>query len=265
MSLLTENDVRNRIKGEGIKELVIDKGVIVTPSARTYLIENNIKLKVRENEEKTSASEDSEIREWKKPKEAQALNVTDKKDKIVTRYVTEEGAFLEEKPEHMTSLYGNVLVFKDHKRIIFRGKVDSLECQIVMAQVNMQKLGLTKLVDDLQEVLDYVRSIIRCEVLGEELKDTELLGMDSDKLREVSHNPKKYYGIGHFFPDYKMGEAVASINILRAATREVELAAYSAFKMPNGKTERDDIIKGLNRLSSLYWIMAFKYLTGEYK
>jgi len=41
----------------------------------------------------------------------------------------------EKKPEHMTSLNGEALVSKTHERIAFRGLVDSLEADLIEAQV----------------------------------------------------------------------------------------------------------------------------------
>ncbi|MDY3224669.1 MAG: hypothetical protein SOW84_02170 [Candidatus Faecousia sp.] len=43
-----------------------------------------------------------------------------------TRYRLLSGGFAEEKPEHMTHLHGDVLVPKNHPRILFRGKMDTL-------------------------------------------------------------------------------------------------------------------------------------------
>ena len=46
-----------------------------------------------------------------------------------------------EKPEHMTHLVGNVLVVKNHPRILFRGKLDSLQSLFVLAQVEIHEHG----------------------------------------------------------------------------------------------------------------------------
>ena len=43
------------------------------------------------------------------------------------RYRLLDGGFLEEKPEHMTHLHSDLLVPKTHPRILFRGKMDTLE------------------------------------------------------------------------------------------------------------------------------------------
>ncbi|MFH5796791.1 hypothetical protein ACHM2U_15430 [Clostridium perfringens] len=52
---------------------------------------------------------------------------------------------------------------------------------------------------------------------------------------------------------------------MRTLTREVELAAYEAFKGEYGQVEREDLIKALNRLSSVFWIMIYKIRTNKYK
>ena len=51
------------------------------------------------------------------------------------RYVDyETGAYSTyEKPEHMTQLFGNKLVCKDHPRILFRGKLDALQADVVLS------------------------------------------------------------------------------------------------------------------------------------
>ena len=265
MGVLTENDIRDFIKKRNLKtinEMEVEDNVIVTPSARAFLIENNISLKPKSKAQaENERQSDYSIKEQK----VELPNTPPEDKRILPKYVTETGAYLESKPEYMTGLYGNLLVFKDHKRIIYRGKVDALESSIIRAQIDIDKLGLPKLVGELQEVLDFVRNLMHCEVLNEEVGEFLLIGLGPEQLREMSHFPKKYFGIGHFFPDYKMGEAVAILNSLRSSIREVELSAYAAFKTVNGKTERDDIIRALNRLSSLMWIMMFRYLKGEYK
>lgn len=100
----------------------------------------------------------------------------------------------------MTHLYGNMLVFKDHPRILFRGKLDSLETKILEAQISCFKLNMTKLVDDLEEILQFVRKIVRCEVLNESIEEFHLLGMTPKELREQSHFPKKYFDWNIFNP-----------------------------------------------------------------
>lgn len=149
MGVLTENEIKRKIgKNKGnVTEFYIEKGQIITPSAKSYLTERSIELKY--------IDKISDINN--EPKEVIKEVVKEK----MYKYTTVFGAKLDEKPEHMTQLNGNLLVFKDHKRIILRGKIDSLESEILKAQILCQKLGMPKLVKELQEVLDFVRNIMR--------------------------------------------------------------------------------------------------------
>lgn len=180
---------------------------------------------------------------------------------IVTDAVTRA---LNPKPEHMTHLRDEVLVCKDHPRIAFRGAIDSLEADIILLQIHTSAKGMKRLTDDLEEIIKVIRQLLRCEVSGEPVGEVTLQGLDADAMRAHSHHPSQYYGMKHFLPSYKYGEIPARLNKLRTRARELELVAYRAFKKEDGQPEREDIIRVLNRLSSLFWIMMFKYLTGKY-
>lgn len=273
MAVLTESEIRKRLGREDLnkmKEFVVEKGEIITPSAKSYLAEKNIAV-VYEGlpQRNIPAHKQEKLEEKAKYREQKRVEFkeisTDETKEKKYRFVTVFGTKLDYKPEHMTHLKGNLLVFKNHKRIVFRGKVDSLEAKILESQIFCQSKGVQSLVDELQEVLIFVRSITRAEVLDEELPEFNLLGLTEDEVRKQSHNPKKYFGIGHEFPDYKMGDLVVSINSIRALTREVELAAFEAFKDEYGHVSREDIIRALNRLSSVCWIIMFKIRTNQYE
>lgn len=259
MSVLTESDVRRMIaNGELLqkRELFVPRKQIITPSAKAYLTEKNITIKYNEDQVVTEHEEIQPIKEEIKSESA---------TESTTIYDTLFGAKLTEKPEHMTHLRGNVLVFKDHPRIAFRGAIDSLESEIIVVQILADKLNQPKIVKDLEEIIKFIRNLIRAEVSGEPLGEFKLQDLSASELREHSHHPSKYYGMKHFLPNYRQGEIVAHLNKLRTLTRETELVAYKAFTNEYGQTEREDIIKALNRLSSLFWIMMFKYLTDKYK
>ncbi|HIU76785.1 MAG TPA: cobalamin adenosyltransferase [Candidatus Pelethocola excrementipullorum] len=184
--------------------------------------------------------------------------------RIITEAVMQALGQKPEKPEHMTHLKGDHLVYKDHPRIAFRGAIDSLESEIILLQIITESLEMTRLTDDLEEIIKNIRWLLRCEVSGEPVGEVVMQGMDTDEMRAHSHHPSQYYGMKHFLPTYRHGDIVAHLNKLRTRSREVELAAYRAFKTETGDVEREDIIRVLNRLSSLFWIMMFKYLTGKY-
>lgn len=260
LSVLTEDDVRRMMKHNEVMpkgSLSVSNKTIITPSARAYLFENNITLDISEVQEVEN--------KMMKPESLHDMDsVSTKKDAPVL-YDTLFGAVLTEKPEHMTHLRGNVLVFKNHPRIAFRGAIDSLESNIIMGQILAEKEKMPVLISDLEEIIVFIRKLIRCEVSGEPVGEFKLQNLTAEELRQHSHHPSQYYGLKHFLPTYKHGEVVAMLNKLRTLTRETELIAYKAFSNEYGQTDREDIIKSLNRLSSLFWVMMFKYLTEKYK
>ena len=163
------------------------------------------------------------------------------------------------KAEHMTSLIGSTLVPKNHPRIVLRGKLDSLQAQVVLIQCELEDKVL---VADLQDILNCLRELMRCEILDEPFVQDSLIGLSYAELRAQSHNPQKYCGVPAMeLPDYKFGRDYAQLNSLRTAIRETELAAVSAFETETG-VSRTDIVQALNRLSSAAYILMCRMI-GE--
>lgn len=153
----------------------------------------------------------------------------------------------EGKPEHLTHLHPGELVPKTHPRIAYRGKLDSLQGQILLA---MKEEGAP--FQALEEMLEFCRSLMRCDVLGEAVPEILLHGMTEGELRHRSHNPEKYYGTPHILPHGGDSRVLLWLNYLRTQIRETELMSYSAFP------DRTDIHRALNRLSSLCWILCLE-------
>ena len=168
-------------------------------------------------------------------------------------YRLENGAILLEKPEHMTHLQGNVLVSKTHPRILFRGKMDLLEAEMMLCQLKVPEFR-----NELGELLAFARYLLRCEILGEVVDSWKLMGLSSEELRRHSHFPQDHYGQPHFMPQYTDGEEILHLNRLRCIARQVELAAAKAFTDENGKTDRLDLLQALNRLSSAVYILMIR-------
>ena len=247
MALLTEADVKRMSNGGTRGPVAVDWDDVLTPSARSYLREKGVEV----------------VYPRGRPSDGHQSGQEDRREGTGGGYRTLFGATLSEKPEHMTHLRGNVLVFKDHSRIAFRGWIDLLEAEILLAQLACQQYP--KLLEELEEVLAFVRRLIRCDVLGEPVGELKLCGYDAGQLREYSHYPEKHLGQPHFLPSYRDGTAMAAVNRLRTAVRQAELAAYAAFRSPDGAVEREDIIRAMNRLSSLMWILMIKLKAGHYQ
>lgn len=175
------------------------------------------------------------------------------------------GRPMAEKPEDMTHLTGNRLVPKTHPRIVLRGRLDSLQAQVVTAQALLEERAApARLVDELEGVLDFLRAALRAEVLDEPLGDVRLAGLTQEELREQSHHPERYFGLDPMvLPHRSMGVACALLNGLRAAAREAELAADAAF-LPQPTPAQRTILQGMNRLSSALHILFYRLLAGHY-
>lgn len=163
------------------------------------------------------------------------------------RYRLLNGGFMEGKPEHMTHLNGDFLVEKTHPRIVFRGAVDSLEAELLLCCVN----ATGEIRKQLEEALQYTRTLLRNEVLDEPVTVVTLGGMDEKALRERSHRPQDFYGQPHFMPAPTDSSLLLQVNRARCFARNAELQAVKAF--PAG---REDLLRAFNRLSSfLYLVM----------
>lgn len=238
MELLTREDVR-RMSDNGTRgPVVVNKDQKLTPGARDWLAAHKIQAVFPQGRDDPAAPHSA-------------------------KYRTLFGATLNEKPEHMTHLKGNILVRKDHPRIAFRGMIDALEGEIMLAQQASQ--AYPALVKELEEALALVRRLIRCDVLDEPVGELRLCGYNAGQLREYSHYPDKYLGQPHFLPAYTDGPALLAVNKVRTLVRQTELSAYAAYKDVEGNVTRGDIILALNRLSSLMWIMMIKLKAGQYE
>jgi ethanolamine utilization cobalamin adenosyltransferase len=228
MKLVTEGDLRQELDGrDDVKSWVLPPGTLITPAARTFLADRKISLV-------NPASE--------KPRRG-------------------------EKREHETHLHGSTIVPKTDPRIAFRGRLDSLQAQVILAQVRMSELGQPQLVEDLGQVLDLLRQVLRSEVLGVPLEPFTLLGMSADELREASHHPEKALGIPHFMPEHGMGMGMALLNGLRVEVRETELSACRAFcrdEPGDCCCAREDLVRALNRLSSAVYLMMCRLQSGRF-
>ena len=171
----------------------------------------------------------------------------------IDRYRLLGGGFLEEKPEHMTHLYGDVLVPKTHPRIRFRGAMDLLEAELLLAC-----LAAPRWQKELEEILDFARKLIRWEVMEEPVPQEGLCAMEPEEIRRRSHFPQEYYGQPHFMPAPADGAALLQLNRARCAARQAELAAVAAFLDREGNLQRADLVQALNRLSSILYILMIR-------
>lgn len=221
--LLDEQAVRANIRNrDGKRVYYLGKGDQLTSGARDYLSRERIAILPAEQAK-------------------------------VERYRLLNGGFLEEKPEHVTHLNAQVLVPKNHSRILFRGKMDTLEAELILCQQADKDLE-----KPVGEILALARQIIRCDVLEEPLQWDTLCGLTEQEQRRRSHFPQEYYGQPHFMPQADDGPVIARLNRARCAAREAELAAVTAFSDREGSPTRVDLLRALNRMSSMLYILMVR-------
>ena len=170
-----------------------------------------------------------------------------------SRYQLPGGGYLEEKPEDMTHLNAQVLVPKHHPRILFRGKLDTLEAELIQCQLLSEDL-----MAPVGEILALTRTLMRCDVLEEPVPEGKLCGLSREEIRTRSHFPQNYYDQPHFMPSAADGAVIAGLNKARCACREAELAAAAAFSDREGRVTRVDLLQALNRMSSMLYLLMIQ-------
>ena len=261
MKVITEAKVRAEIpRSEQPEFYVVEPGYILSPAAREYLMGRQIKI----TNGKTAGDEPESVNAAEVPPMPSAAAPVKADGARYVDYIT--GACYFEKPVHMTVLYGDVLVAKDHPQILFRGKTESLQSQIILTQaVIAERGGSQKLLDDLNNLLTILRNILRSHVLNQPLVVDQIIGFSRTEVQERANNPIQFYPVEEAgVPEYTRGLEYAQLNQLYTQMREVETAAITALHEGNRYT-RNDILEVLNSLSSALRVMMFMHLAGEYK
>ena len=255
MDILTESDLRSGKGKRKDNKVCVKAGTFITPLAKEYMRDNGIELEFSDSHKSDGKGSFGKGVMSYTP-------IAKSGDHRFIDYETGEG--YAEKPEHMTHLRGNLLVVKNHPRILFRGKLDSLEALIMQTQITVLDKGYKNIAEDLEDVMTFVQTLLGCEVKDEPVPEFKLLGMDSQRLRYVSHHIYEEFGIQHSVPHYSMGRVCAELNYLRTFIRETELSAVEAFTV-DGEMKRSDIVEALNRLSSCVYIIFCKVASENKK
>ena len=226
--LYTEEMVRANIRNrEGKRVFFLAQGDRLTPGARDWLHRERIEL-------------------------------MDARDARPEQFRLLSGGVVREKPEHMTHLHSDVLVSKTHPRIRFRGAVDSLEAELLLAQLRCPEMKR-----ELEEILELARMLIRCEVMDEPVGEGMLCGLTQPELRSRSHRPQDYYGQPHFMPSAADAPELLMVNRARCVARQAELAAVEAFSDREGNPTRMDILQAMNRVSSMLYLLMIGIKAGN--
>ena len=228
MAVFTEEAARANVRvREGRRVFYLDSRDRLTPAARDFLRRDGVEILPAE-------------------------------EAAVAAYTTLSGAVYREKPEHMTHLRADVLVEKTHPRIAFRGEIDTLEAELLLAGREAVAANHREVARQVEEILELVRRLIRCDVLEEPLEPFKLCRLDEDELRKRSHFPQRDYDQPHVMPSVADSSLLLRLNRARTQARAAELAACRAFQDRDGQVRRVDLIRALNRVSSTLWILMIQ-------
>ncbi len=155
--------------------------------------------------------------------------------------------------ERKTSKNQNTITTKSDSAILFRGRLDTLESEVILLSSKVS--DNRELHQALESIALQINKMLVCHFLETPFDETTILTLDFDSLRYLSYHPTENFGLKVLqrFTGAD-GFIIASLNNLRAKAREVEVLAV--------KVGADiSFIKYLNRLSSAFFILAGR----EYK
>ena len=219
MRYITERELRDQFASGVPEQYTVPAGCMLTPAARQYLLD--LKL-------------------YRHPAPPRTVSVPSQRA-------------AGKKPEHMTNLNAREMVCKNHPRILLRGKLDTLESEIIVLQASTRRENRAPL----QEALNLVRAVLAAEVKETPLQPWTLNGMGPEEIHRCSHHPEEFGFRGHILPAAEHGLYAAQLNRLRALTRETELAAMQAF-WDGSRVTREDLLLALNRLSSYFYVLQLR-------
>jgi propanediol utilization protein/ethanolamine utilization cobalamin adenosyltransferase len=261
--IVTEYELRANWHKTKAKIMTLPPGSVITPSARDFIRSKGIDVRIAGNGildmNKTTLSNANQTILPPKtldngtPGLGKAQTDSNAAPSDTSSQTQNPAGF---KPEHMTHLHQGALTPKTHPIIAYRGQLDLFQCELVEAQGYFAENGEQELILHLEEIAAFARTLMVSEVKEEPFQWATLLGLKPEELREHSHHPQTYYGVGHTPLSYTHGLIVAKLNHLRAKVREVELYANRAFTDDLGNCCRTDLIQALNRLSSAFYILV---------
>lgn len=245
MVVITEYELIANWHKHQEKMITLPQGSVITPAARDFLRAKRIEVQI-EGEGVLDLTRNTY--------QTSKQTTTNVKVETAAPNLSLRNASAQ-KPEHMTHLRGGQLISKTHPIIAYRGQLDLFQCELVEAQLFFRQNDEAELVNQLDEMVDFTRRLMQSEVKNEAFRFDGLLGYGVQELRERSHDPGRYFGVGHRPITHHSGPIVSKLHYLRSRSREVELYANRAFTGRDGNCERTDILRALNRLSSALYIL----------
>lgn len=253
--VLSEDILKIKYRKEAFDVFEIEKGTLLTPSAKQFLNEKGIRLVIKDEEAPVSTKQ-NEFEE-------------ETEEKIIyekPKYVGKNGECYFEKPEYMTVVDGNVLISKNSKLISLRGKIDTFLAELLLNTKEIEQSSNNKLIKDIETVIKFIQNIIVAEKLDKILENQILLDSKTIKdIKEIIDNPKEYFKKGHLLEvSLNSDLTIHKLNRLRFLARELEIQAIDYF-VEDYKVNRKDLLEAFNVLSDVIYIIILKYDNGDYR
>ena len=159
--VLSEDILKIKYRKEPFDIFEIEKGTLLTPSAKQFLNEKGIELVIKGEETPilTKSEENNVETEEKIPYEK-------------PKYVGKNGEYYFEKPEYMTVIDGNVLISKNSKLIALRGKIETFLAELLLTGKEIELASNNdKLIRDIENVVKFVQNIMVAEKLDKILEN----------------------------------------------------------------------------------------------
>ena len=254
--VLSEDILKIKYRKEPFDVFEIEKGTLLTPSAKQFLNEKGIELVIKgekpfvstKNEENNVDTE--EKAPYEKPK-----------------YIGKNGEYYFEKPEYMTVVDGNILISKNSKLIALRGKIETFLAELLLTGKEIELTSNNdKLIRDIETVIKFVQNIMVAEKLNKILENQTFFDSKSIKdIKEIIENPKQYLKKGHLLEiSLNSDLTIHKLNRLRFLARELEIQAIDYF-VEDYKVSRKDLLEAFNILSDVIYIIILKVDNGEYR
>lgn len=261
--VLSEEILKVKYRKEAFSTLEIEKGTLLTPSAKQFIADKGIELIIVEEGRKIvdKMQVDQNLNSSVENNENQN-NVFEK-----YKYIGINGEIYLEKPDYMTQIEGNTLILKNNKKIIFRAKVETFLSELLFTAKDLEiSLGNEKLISDMESLIKFVNNILISEALDKTLENQTLLdGKTLDMIQDIARNPKESLGRAHLLElTLKNDILIHKLNRLRAFARELETYAVDYFIQEN-RVFRKDLLQAFNVLSSAIYIIMLKADKEEYK
>ncbi|PKL87001.1 MAG: ethanolamine utilization cob(I)yrinic acid a,c-diamide adenosyltransferase EutT [Ignavibacteriae bacterium HGW-Ignavibacteriae-2] len=258
---ITETYLRDNFSLGWGTELHLPLESKLTPSASQLINERKIKVKFMDADGRVYVPKDKS-NTIENVKRVHPLTDSDQKPEAQICGLCNQK--IDNKSDVLTWLDSDSLVPKNHPRITFRGKLDTMISYAVLVQCEFESFTGAQIIKNfISDLRSFMGNVLRSEVKNEELQSIHMGRLDEKTIHILSHNPLKYLGHDHIVPESTFGRWVALINYLRALVREAEVAASQIYIDPGMKVLRPDILNGLNRLSSALYVIMIMIIISD--